>query len=52
MRPFQISQDGIDRSSTLELIDLDKWALLINGCIQIFSSYERAQEVYNILMEG
>ena len=46
--PFQITQGDIDRTS-LEPSDLDKWALLITGCYQIFDSQSEAYGCANFL---
>lgn len=40
IKPFQIDQTDIDRSSTLEQSDLGQWAILIQGCYQFVASAE------------
>ena len=42
--PYQITQEHVERSSTLEENDVGRWALSINGSIQLFQTKERAQE--------
>ena len=42
--PFQISQQDINYSDSLEQEDLGKWALIINGCYQFFESVEAASK--------
>lgn len=45
---FQISEEDVERSSTLEESDVGKWACIICGCIQILSAtnYADANEDY------
>lgn len=37
MNIFQIAQEDIDRSSTLDQEDLGKWVYIMNGCIMGFA---------------
>lgn len=46
---FKISKQDIERSDSLDDMDLDKSAIIINGCIMLFSSEERAKECENII---
>ena len=40
--PFQLSQQDIDYSDSLEQSDLGTWVLLVNGCYQFFESEQSA----------
>ena len=44
MRPSQITEDMVERSSTLEPEDIGKWFVIISGTLQIFSTQEQAEE--------
>lgn len=41
---FQISQEDVERSSTLTKRDLGKWACVIQGCIQILPRVKSREE--------
>lgn len=43
---FQITQDMVDRSSTMEQSDVGRWAYMISGCYQFFDTEEEARESY------
>jgi len=49
---FKISKQDIERSDSLDDTDLGKPAIIINGCIMLFSSEERAKECEEILKKG
>lgn len=46
---FKISKQDIEHSDSLDDTDLGKPAIIINGCIMLFSSEERAKECIDIL---
>jgi len=45
---FQISEEDVERSSTLENKDVGKWAFVMNGCIQFINakSQDEAIKIY------
>lgn len=47
--PFQVTQEDIERTNTLEPEDEGKWALLVAGCYHFFESRIEAQECRNKL---
>lgn len=48
--PFQITQDDVDRSSTLDVADIGKWCYLVNGCYQGFHETQaKAAEAIEVL---
>lgn len=47
---FQLTQDDIDRSSTLEQDDLGKWCYVHNGCISGFYDYN-PNDITDLLMQ-
>jgi hypothetical protein len=38
--PYQVTQDDIDRSSTLDQSDLNRWYVLVSGTMQFVRSQE------------
>ena len=49
-KPFQITEEDIERSSTLDSTDIDSWAILINDTYQCFDNDEKAAwQAYNML---
>ena len=38
--PFQITREDVDRSTTLDESDIGRWAIIINGAVQIVSGPE------------
>lgn len=42
--PFQVSEQDVERSSTLDKSDIGRWALLINGSYQFYASYDAAAQ--------
>ncbi|HEY9664826.1 MAG TPA: hypothetical protein V6C65_40825 [Allocoleopsis sp.] len=52
-RAFQVTEEDVERSSTLEPSDIGRWALLINGAYHFFESEEDAEacrrEVFNAI---
>ena len=47
--PYQVTQDEIDRSSTLDQSDLNRWYVLVQGCIQPVRSQEDGKELIKVL---
>jgi len=45
---FQLTEEDVERSSTLEPEDIGKWCYLINGCIMGFhNTKEEAEKGYS-----
>lgn len=42
---FQVSQEDVERSSTLSRRDIGKWAFVLNGCIQVTRCKSREEVV-------
>jgi hypothetical protein len=42
--PFRISVDDIERSSTMDLGDLGKWALFVSGVYYFYESFHDADQ--------
>jgi hypothetical protein len=38
MMIFQITEEDVERSSTLEKSDIGRWATIVNGCIQFVNN--------------
>jgi len=38
--PFQLTREDVERSSTLEDSDIGRWAIILNGAVQIVSGPE------------
>lgn len=50
MKVFQLTQEDIDRSSTLDDKDLGKWCYIIRGCIEGFhDTREEAELAYDYI---
>ncbi len=49
---FKISKQDIERSDSLDDMDLDKFGIVVQGCIMLFNSEERAKECEEILKKG
>lgn len=47
--PYQVTQDDIDRSDSLEASDLNRWYILVQGCIQPVRSQEDGKELIKVL---
>lgn len=43
---FQISEEDVERGSTMEPEDIGKWAFLVNGGYQIYDTKYRAQKAW------
>lgn len=48
---FYISENDLETNETLEAEDIGKPAILVNGCILIVESAEKAKEVERMLAE-
>lgn len=46
-RPYQVTQDQVARSSTLDPGDIGRWAININGSVQLFDNHIRASLAYH-----
>ena len=45
---FQITEDDVDHSSTLDREDIGKWAFILNGCIQITECKSRDEVIEKV----
>jgi hypothetical protein len=49
--PFQISEEDVERSSTLDKDDVGKWGYVMNGCINVVGSRDEAMQMVVLIRE-
>jgi hypothetical protein len=48
-KAFQVTAEDVERSSTLEESDIDRWAVMVNGCYQFCENKETAEDLAYML---
>jgi len=48
-QPFQISEDDIERSSTLDAVDIGAWCVMLNGTFQFVESEFEGNKLVTLL---
>lgn len=49
---FQLTEEQVERSSTLEVSDVGKWCFVLKGCIQGFKdTAEEAEQLLKYVQE-
>lgn len=49
--PFQISEEDVERSSTLDNDDVGKFGYVMNGCINVVGSRDEAMQMVVLIRE-
>lgn len=47
--PYQVTQQNVERSSTLDGVDLGSWYVLLNGTMQFVESQQKGRDLVRLL---